>query len=314
MVLAAGLGTRLWPLTADRGKPAVPFFGRPLIEGIAEWLEANGFSRCVVNTHHRPESIHRALAKARIDVAFSHEDTILGTAGCLERACARGLLSPERPTLIVNGKLFTDIDLGPVLDTHRRTKAAVTMVLKPNATRARFREVLVKEDRVVGFGPDRTPAGPSPLLFTGIHVVSPEVLATIPPGESDTIRDVYPPFIRSRRVVAHVDEEGRWLEFSTLARYLELHGDAVVRSEGATVDPGAEVARAVLWENARVEAGAAVEEAILMDDVVIRAGERIERSVVALRSVAGDGRGRVLGDRLVVPIYPERAGKGPPVP
>lgn len=314
MVLAAGLGTRLWPLTADRAKPAVPFFGRPLIAGIVAWLRDNGFTRCVVNTHHLPSSIHTALGDAPVDVAFSHEETILGTAGCLERACARGLLSKERDTLIVNGKLFTDIDLAPVLAGHRSAGAAVTMVLKPNRERAHFREVLVEGDRVVGFGADRVPAGPSPLLFTGIHVVSPQVMASIPPGPSDTIRDVYPPHIDAKQVRAHVDEDGRWLEFSTLARYLELHGDDVVRSKGAEVAPGAEVSRAVLWENARVEAGAVVKDAILMGDVVIRAGERIEGSTVALRSVAGDTRGRVLGDRLVVPIYPEHAGKAASAP
>ncbi len=300
MLLAAGLGTRLWPLTADRAKPAVPFMGRPLIAGIVDLLAAHGFSRAVVNTHHRPESIHEALAGAPIEIAFSHETEILGTAGCLERAVHDGLLDRERPTLIVNAKLYTDIDLTAVLASHGASGAAVTMVLKPNAEREAFREVRVEGSKVIGFGHTRVPEGPAPLLFTGIHVLAPEVMAAIPPGFSDTVSDVYPPFIAERRVAAHVDIAGRWWEFSTLDRYLELHaraaaeglGPAVVRSRGAVVAPDADVDRAVLWEDARVEAGATVRDSVIGRGVTVGAGEHVEGVAV----VEADGA------RWVVPI------------
>ena len=300
MLLAAGLGTRLYPLTADRAKPAVPFLGRPLIAGIVDLLAQHGFTEAVVNTHHRADSVREALRDASIDVAFSHEEEILGTAGCLEKALREGLLDPHRPTLIVNAKLYTDIDLSAVIRAHEASSAAVTMVLKPNDAREEFREVLVEGDRVSGFGTSRVPEGPSPLLFTGIHVIAPEVLRSIRPGFSDTVSDVYPPYIASRRVLAHVDRGGRWWEFSTLGRYLELHaqaaaeglGPGVVLSEGAVVEEGAAIDRAVLWENARVEKGSVVSQAVIGRDVLIRAGERIERAAVV----------KIEGERVSVPI------------
>ena len=139
MVLAAGLGTRLWPLTADRAKPAVPFLGRPLVEGVVALLGEHGIDRAVVNTHYQPLGVEAALDAAAdlgVDVAFSHEPDILGTAGCLAEALARGLLSADRPTLVINGKLHTDIDLGAAIEAHVASGAQVTMVLRPNPRRA----------------------------------------------------------------------------------------------------------------------------------------------------------------------------------
>jgi mannose-1-phosphate guanylyltransferase len=314
MLLAAGLGTRLWPLTCDRAKPAVPFLGKPLIAGLIDLLARHGFDRAVVNTHHLPESIARALAETphNVDVRLSHEPEILGTAGALAKALASGALDPARPTIVINAKLYTDIDLGRVAEAHAASGALVTMVLKPNVEREHFREVLVEGDRIVGFGAGRVPEGPNPLLFTGIHVLEPEVVATIPLAFSDTVQDVYPPLIRDRRVAAHIDHDGRWWEFSTLARYHSLHvraaeegfGADVSLSEGARVSPRAIAHRAVLWENASIEDGAVVEDAVLGSDVVIPRGAIVRSAVVVRRDRVDDAdRGTPLfSEYLQVPL------------
>lgn len=309
MVLAAGLGTRLWPLTADRAKPAVPFLGRPLVAGLVDHIRPHA-DRIVVNTHHLPESVHRALEDR--DVAFSHEETILGTAGALAHARDAGLLRPDDATLVANGKLYTEIDLARLRAHHEKTGAAVTLGLRRNVRRERFREVLVEDGRVVGFGAGRDPEGPDPLLFTGLHVVAPEVLARTSAVFSDTIRDVYPPFIEAGRVHAVILDEGRWWEFSTLARYHALHvqaheeglGPDVVCSPGASVASGAEAARSVLWEDARVEEGAQVEDVVLGRGVVVTRGERWERVVLVDRSGLEDTptRGFAADDRWCVPL------------
>ncbi|MCK6552035.1 NDP-sugar synthase [Myxococcota bacterium] len=297
MLLAAGLGTRLWPLTSDRAKPAVPFLGKPLVAWCAELALRHGFDHLVVNTHHLPASIHEALAPlaARagrgFELSFSHEEEILGTAGGLAKALADGKLRADEPVLVLNAKLFTDLDLGRVMAAHRASGAAVSMVLRPNVEREHFREVLVDGDRVTGFGKGRVPEGPAPLLFTGIHVLEPDVVRSIPLTFSDTVADTYPPLIEARRVAAHVAPEGRWWELSTLERYVGLHhraaaegiGPAVACSAGAVIDPGASVEGSVLWEEARVERGARVVGSVLGRGVVIPAGAEIVRSVVMRR-------------------------------
>ncbi len=310
ILLAAGFGTRLWPLTVDRAKPAVPFLGRPLIAGLVQRLEAGGFSRIVVNTHHQPASIEAALDGFRT-VRFSHEPEILGTAGGPARARDLGLIDPDDDLLIVNGKLYTEIDFAEVMAAHRAVGAEVTMTLRRNPTRAHFREVLTQGDRVVGFGAGRVPEGPDPRLFTGIHAVSPKVLGSMVAAFTDTIRDVYPPLIEARQVHAHLAETGRWWEFSTPERYWSLHQKAHVEGWAPDVvgDPTAvwpdddQVRQAVIWAGAHIEPGARVQRAIIGEGVRIRAGEAAQDCIVVRRDRVGDlERGEMWGDRVRVPM------------
>ena len=299
ILLAAGFGTRLWPLTCDRAKPAVPFIGRPLITSLVSRLKDGGFDRIVVNTHHQADSIRTALS-AHPDVSFSHEPEILGTAGGPARARDLRLLDPEDDVLIVNGKLYTEIDFGAVMQAHRQSGAEVTMALRSNPTRAHFREVLIENQRVVGFGKGRVPEGPAPHLFTGIHAVSADVLQRMQPRFSDTIRDIYPPLIGSGRVHAHLAEEGRWWEFSTPERYWALHRQA--HREGWAPDVFADataewprdggVEAAVLWPNARIAPGAQVKRAIIGEGVSIGADESAEDCVVVQRKTCVTDRAR----------------------
>ncbi len=127
MVLAAGYGTRLEPLTSTRAKAVVPFLNRPLLDYALDWLRRCGFTRAVVNLHHHPESV-RALYRERrfgIDVHFSVEETILGTAGgprkVLDRLGAR--------VLIVNGDVATTIAPGRLWQHHSDSGALATMAL-----------------------------------------------------------------------------------------------------------------------------------------------------------------------------------------
>lgn len=316
IVLAAGLGTRLWPLTGDRAKPAVPFLGKPLVQWGLELAARHGFTSAVVNTHYLPESIHDAIRGVQgLEVKLSHEPEILGTAGALARALQAGLLDPALPTLILNGKLYAELDLTAALARHHETGAEVTMVLRPNPSRERFREVRVEDGWVTGFGATDQPEprdGPPPLLFTGLHVVSPAVLASIPKtGFSDTVKDLYPPLIAARRVAAQLDDRGRWWELSTLERYLDLHlraaaeglGPEVVLGPGAVIAPGAQVTRSVLWEGAVVPAGARLDEVVLGAGVALEPGTTLKRTVVVRRDRCGTvERGEIHGDLVHVPL------------
>src|SRR3712207_3484182 len=107
MILAAGFGTRLWPLTEDRTKPAVPFLGKPLVVYAAEYLRDHGVREVTVNLHHRPESVMRALGDGSalgMRVEYSQEEEILGTGGALDRV--RDWLSGG-DFAVVNGKIVT---------------------------------------------------------------------------------------------------------------------------------------------------------------------------------------------------------------
>src|SRR5215218_7751253 len=138
IVLSAGYGTRLWPLTEDRTKPAIPILGKPLVGYVAEYIASYGFDDIVVNLHHRPESVRAALgdgSRFGVKLHYVEEPVILGTSGALGNA--RHLLDGDA-FVVINGKLATDIDLREALDTHRRTEALATLVLRPNPARERY--------------------------------------------------------------------------------------------------------------------------------------------------------------------------------
>lgn len=333
MILAAGYGTRLWPLTEDRTKPAIPFLGRPLVGYVAEYLGRYGFQEVVVNLHHRPQSVREALgdgSRFNVRLEYIEEPVILGTSGALDNA--RHLL--EGGTFVViNGKIITDIDLTEALETHRRTNALATLVLRPNPKRERFSIVETTSDGLIkGFGgmpirqasdnvsdevSDSIDAAAAPLMFTGIQILEPRIFDYIPRGIfSHSTTDVYPQAIRAgKRVVAHV-ADGIWYELSTIPRYLEI-SLALLAEEGRDIDAGtgcsiseeAQVSQSLLWNEVVIERGAQVRRAILGDGVRIPAGEVIEDAAVVRADLVRDKepppkalKGEIRGDNFVVSL------------
>src|SRR4051812_17528584 len=145
MILAAGFGERLWPLTADRTKPALPVLGKPLVGYVAEYLARFDIQDIVVNLHHEPDSVRRALGdggRFGVHLEYVFEPEILGTSGALDNA--RSLLEDDT-FLVINGKLVTDIDLRVALQHHREQNALATLVLKPNPARERFSMVETRD-------------------------------------------------------------------------------------------------------------------------------------------------------------------------
>jgi len=322
MILAAGYGARLWPLTADRTKPALPVLGKPLVGYVAEYLARNGVADVIVNLHHQPESVRLALgdgSRFGVKLEYVHEPVILGTSGALDNARQ----SLEGDTfIVVNGKLITDLDLTAALVTHRQRRALATLVLRANPKHERFSIVQTRDDLVTAFAGMPGPFVPDsksdpPLMFTGIHILEPRIFDYIPQGVfSDTVTSVYPQAMaKGERIVAHV-ADGMWYELSTLRRYLDI-SLALLRGQGRDVQAGlapaiaarSQVHESVLWDNVTVAEGAVIRRAVLGDRVRIPAGERVQDAVVVRAElVAGKTpppkalKGHVKGDNFVVPL------------
>lgn len=320
MILSAGYGTRLWPLTEDRTKPAIPILGKPLVGYVAEYLASYGWGDILVNLHHRPDSVRRALGDGSqfgVKLQYIDEPVILGTSGALDNA--RSFFESET-FLVINGKLITDIDLDATLKTHRESGAIATLVLLPNTKYERFTVVETSNGLLKEFGgmPKREPVGDEPpLMFTGIQILEPRIFKYIPRGVfSHSTTDVYPEAMRQgERVAVHI-ASGTWYELSTLQRYLDIslamlatrHEELTVGAR-CVVSPEAEVSDAVLWDDVVVEAGARVSRAVLADGVHLKSGEVIENAIVVRNSlVAGKQApakalcGAVKGNNFVVPL------------
>jgi NDP-sugar pyrophosphorylase family protein len=328
MILAAGFGTRLFPLTIDRTKPAIPFLGKPLVGYVAEYVARFGFNDVIVNLHHQPQSVIAALGTGSdfgVSIEYTVEQPkILGTAGALDNA--RDHLQNDT-FLVVNGKIITDIDIAAALETHRRTGAIATMVLKPNEKRERFTIVETEDGFVKGFGDYAAPVSadelrdiehPSeiPLMFTGIHILEPSVFEYIPRGVySDIVPTFYNPALkRGEKIAAHVTD-ANWFELSTIQRYLDIslammNGSHVHMGRASAVSNDAKVADSVIWDNVTVGSGAALYRTIIADEVVIGAGEHYENAAIVRADMVRACseipekalKGYVHGDNYIVPL------------
>ena len=319
IVLSAGYGTRLWPLTEDRTKPAIPILGKPLVGYVAEYLAGYGIDEIVVNLHHRPESVRRALgdgAHFGVKLHYVEEPVILGTSGALDNT--REFFEHET-FVVVNGKIITDIDLNAALETHRNANALATLVLLPNTRRERFSVVETEAGRITGFGgmPVADGSDTAPLMFTGIHILEPRIFEYVPRGVfSDTVIHVYPQAIAKGEIVAAHVASGKWRELSTLKRYLDISvellkeaGKSLVAGANSVISPSATVSDSILWDNVEVGAGARVHRAVLADRVKIGANEVIENAVVVPRSLVEGKKppekalpGHFQGESFIVPL------------
>ncbi len=314
MILAAGFGTRLWPLTIDRTKPAVPFLNQPLICYSVEYLKRFGIKEIVVNLHHQGDSVRQALGtgeKLGVKIFYSEEQEILGTSGALDHA--RHLL--ENDTFIVmNGKVITDIDLHSAIETHKSRKALATLVLKENRQREKFSNVLLDEDgNIEKFGsfPDPNDTENIPLMFTGIQILEKEIFNYIPQKQfSHSTTDVYPKAIKEGKTVAAHISNGGWYELSTLARYLDIsleflhkEGKNFTCGEGTKVSADATITDSILWQGVNVGANANLHKVVITDDVTIAENTKLERVVVVRRDRCGSiERGEIVGENVIVPI------------
>ncbi|MEW6126051.1 MAG: NDP-sugar synthase [Acidobacteriota bacterium] len=312
MILAAGFGNRLWPLTQDRAKPAIPFLGRPLIAHSVELLKHAGITDITVNLHYQGESIKKALgdgSRFGVNLDYSEEAEILGTAGGIDKVREKFL---DDDFVVINGKIVTDVDLQSAIRAHRERQAIATLVLKENVARERFSIIEVDErnyiSRFAGFpqavataadsqSGATSPVEPAPLMFVSIHILSPRIFNYIPRhGFSDTVMDVYPAAMRAAEAVIGHIATGHWYEFSTLTRYLELSlallhkdGKHMVQGANCQIADSARVSDSILWDNVTVEAGARVQQAVLAEGVRIPAGAHIERAVVVRREIINRG-------------------------
>jgi NDP-sugar pyrophosphorylase family protein len=318
MVLSAGYGTRLWPLTEDRTKPAIPILGKPLVGYVAEYLARFGCREIIVNLHHRPESVRAALGDGRkfgVHLEYVEEPEILGTSGALDNA--RDLLGDDT-FVVINGKIITDIDLNAAFVTHRERNAIATLILLPNVKKERFSVVNTSNGLIDGFG--GMPAASdqdTPLMFTGIQILEPRIFDYIPRGVfSHSTTDVYPRAIADGQPVAAHVASGSWFELSTIKRYLEI-SLAMLKERGETRSVGsdcvlpdsADVSQSILWNNVSVGDRATVRRSILADNVLIEPGVVIEDSVVVPETLVSGKqspekalKGTVKGNNFVVPI------------
>ena len=328
MVLCAGFGTRLRPLTDRVPKPLVPLCGVPLLRYNFALLKNAGVREIVVNTHHLGATMARGAetiaSELDIDLQVSREEKqILGTGGGVRRAQA---MLGAGTFILMNGDMIFDLDLAAALAAHRKVGAAATMVLAPYPRGATYGAVEVDAQmnvrRIAGRGAQPDPSL-SKLHFTGVHVLEPELIARLPAeGESDINRTAYVRAIHDGARVHGFLQQGYWGDLGAPRSLLRAHLDVLEkriplqrfrpeadpfdgceeRAPGIFVHPTAQV-EAPLTAPVLIQAGAAVAPgAVIGSGVTIGAKARIDAGAHLEKAVVWERTHVAAGERLVEQI------------
>ncbi len=255
LILAAGQGKRMLPLTQVRAKPSLPFKGVPIVKRIVSDLTSH-VEALGVNLHHLPWEVVRALEG--FSLAFSLEERLLGTCGGIRKMVE--VFSIREDILVQNGDSLFLSSYSDFLDTHHQGKAPITLALCPY--REGYTRVSIRENRLV--------LGQGEHFYCGAMIISRKILEEFPP-EGNLVLD-----FAVRHPVQGFRAEA--LEFTDPASYLAAHGNGLWSEEGAQVHPLALVEDSVIMRDAVVERGAAV-----INSIVVRgrvpAGEFIEGAI-----------------------------------
>lgn len=296
LVLAAGLGTRLRPLTLVRAKPAIPVAGIPLIRRIAAWLASRGVHDLVVNLHHLPHTVSGVLGDGSdldVRVRYSWEQpVVLGSAGGPRHALP---LIEADEFFIVNGDTLTDLDLVALADSHRTSGALVTLALVANREPERYGGVILDEDhRVRGFVPRGTAARDS-YHFIGVQLADRRVFEALPDNTAvNTLGDVYDRLIAANPGAIHGFVSGAMFHdigtasdyWATSLAFQNLVGPTTL-GRHTLVHPSARIERSIIWDDVEIGPDAILEHCIVTDGVRVR-GRTSYRGVILLRDDRGE--------------------------
>ncbi|HUP45505.1 MAG TPA: sugar phosphate nucleotidyltransferase [Thermoanaerobaculia bacterium] len=312
MILAAGYGTRLRPLTFAKPKPMVPICNRPLIGYAVERFLSFGVNEIVVNVHHLPDAIERYLTKEYGDDCrfhFSYEAEILGTGGGVRKV--RAILENGDDFFLVNGDTIQFPPYEQLMDVRRALDAVAALTLRHPPRGDRFTSVWYENGAITGFGQ----GSGEPLMFSGSHLISSRIFGYLPDKEfSGIVDEVYMPLIASKKEpVAGVVDDGPWFDIGTPQRYItaasavldmtldgsmavasnsKIAGDSVVHETASvhgTVSRSSigkrsfvkgEVKNSTIGRDCRVTSSASLHSCILGDGVEINRPMEIRSAII----------------------------------
>ncbi|MDD5628421.1 MAG: NDP-sugar synthase [Elusimicrobia bacterium] len=291
IVLAAGAGTRLRPLTFETPKPMVPVVNRPVIHHVLDNLLRHGIQSVAVNLYAHADQVRGYCgdgSRWSLKILYSPEPKLMGTAGAVKKV--EGFLKGG-PFFVMSGDGLSDIDLTAMLAFHRRHKSLATMAVKAVESRFDYGVTLLGGGgRIRGFKEKPSWSDVfSNKVNTGIYLFEPEVLRLIPKGKVyDFGHELWPKLLRLRKPIYAYEWKGYWTDVGNLSEYRRSQIDALDRHIRINI-PGTELRKGI-W----VEGGSLIDpKAVLRAPCLIGKGCRIEAGAVI-------GPYTVVGDRAMV--------------
>lgn len=296
LVLAAGEGTRLRPLTLAVPKPLLPVGGAPILAHTLSFLAEAGCEAAAINLHHLGDQIRGHLGDAFGDMplVYSEEEELLGTLGAFDRLGS--VFESADLAVVVNGDSLCRWPLQKVIRKHQKSGAVATLLVSDKADPESFGGGIGLDggDRIVSF---RRGEGIGEAVrrsvFAGLHVFSPRLLEGLEPGKKDFVTDLYRPLLEEGAHLQSVPMSRDWHDLGTPSRYLEgvldwtrgrtarrLIQNRSLVAEGAEIHPSAGIQSSAIESGAVVEAGARLEQCVILPGARIGEGCDLRDAIV----------------------------------
>lgn len=299
MIMAAGVGSRLMPLTTQIPKPMIPMANVPLMESIVTLLHTYGFDDLICNLHYHADNISSYFGSGSrfgVSMQYSLEDELMGTAGGVKN-CEWFL---DDTFVVISGDALTDIDLGALLKAHQQKGALATIALKEVQQVEHFGVVITDDQGKIERFQEKPRAEEalSHLANTGIYVFEPEIFKYIPTRQFyDFGKQVFPHLVKTGAPFYGIPVNDYWCDVGNISTYCQAHADILQQrvktaSAGKIIDI-ADGSRVLLGEGAVCGRNVRFE-----GSVVIGSGCRIGDNVYISNSIIWDNT--VMGDKSII--------------
>ena len=236
-ILAAGAGTRLRPLTFECPKPMIPLLNKPVIEHTINNLKKHNIDSIMMNLHTLPEKITNYFGNGKkfgVDINYSMEETLLGTAGGLKK-CKKFF---DSTFIVMSGDGLCNVDLTSAVAFHKKKKSLATMILKKVDTKFSYGITLTdRTNRIVDFVEKPTWGSVfSDTVNTGIYIFEPEIFRYIPDGFSDFGKDLWPKLLRLKKPIFAYLMNDYWTDIGNIEEYKKGVKDALFGKISINID------------------------------------------------------------------------------
>ena len=271
-ILAAGLGTRMRPLTDQLPKPLMPFWGKPLLQHSIDLLKSWGVEDICINCHWKAEQVIQWVVNNPQDgvrISLSYEPELLGSGGVFPKA---SWAIDDKPFWVLNSDVVAKVDPARLLKAYNK-KSIAALWMKDDCGPC---TVDLKNGRVSNFR-SKSPGGKNTATFTGLHLMNPAVLKYLPPEGFSSIITAYQKAMKAGWKVEGVTvPKSYWSDLGRPETYLEAHLECRPKSlhssisKTAKVSPKAEIINSVIWDHADIRAGAKVHHAVVGEHCIVR--------------------------------------------
>lgn len=284
MILAAGLGARLKPLTELRPKPLMEIGGHPIIFYLINKLIESGIKDIYINVYYKAEQIINAVKSVNFDacINFSHEEEILGTAGGIKRVVEKFRLT-DRELIVINGDIWCDFDLKLIKNGYFATLLCAQNLVVDGyvgSVACNPRKQIVELGRF--YKNSETPSQRG--FFTGVHYLSPEALkALINISSTCLVSEIYPMWLAEKKEIKAHMAELDYEDLGSLSRLLHknlslgsyIHPEAIIET-GVVIE-----SEVVIGAHAHIKKGARIKNSVIMSGTVVEKDENLD-CVIAL--------------------------------